>query len=245
MTFNSHIQIINSLIVKYPNRIIELEKLFQGDTNMYIDYANVLPWQNKLGWNIDLKRMRQFFCGFDTIKSLNLYYGTLLGDIQSKKFIEEVGNIGFTVKTKDVKIMKKSIDVSSIPSNSPIILENFIRKPLLDNLKISDIEGLNTRLKELNSSGVLYLEDRKCNFDVEMGTDILLDLHFGKTQTFVIWSGDSDFYDIVKQLQKAGKNVYIFATARKVSRELSESGAVIYDIQKIRDLLCWKRQIRP
>ncbi len=78
-----------------------------------------------------------------------------------------------------------------------------------------------------------------------MGTDILLDLHFGKTQTFVIWSGDSDFYDIVKQLQKAGKNVYIFATARKVSRELSESGAVIYDIQKIRDLLCWKRQIRP
>ncbi len=119
---------------------------------MYIDFANVLPWQKKLGWNIDLKRMRQFFTGFDFMKTMKLYYGTLHGDQFSEKWIQDAKDLSYDVKTKDVKIMKKSIDASSIPSNSPVILENFIRKPLLDNLKISDIERLNNRLKELNSA---------------------------------------------------------------------------------------------
>ena len=40
--------------------------------------------------------------------------------------------------------------------------------------------------------------------------------------------------------------VFLFATARKVSRELSaltEQGLMIFDIQKIRDFICWKKEL--
>lgn len=61
------------------------------------------------------------------------------------------------------------------------------------------------------------------------------------------WSGDSDFADPLEKLLKAGKNVFLFATARKVSKELSalrEKGLIIFDIQKIRNFICWKREIQ-
>ena len=43
--------------------------------------------------------------------------------------------------------MKLSIDVSIIPSNSLDILKDFIRKPLLQQLKIEAVEFLNNQLK--------------------------------------------------------------------------------------------------
>jgi len=49
--------------------------------------------------------------------------------------------------TKPVKIMKKSIDVSSIEKSNPSILNNFIRKSLLDEMSIANIEYLNNILE--------------------------------------------------------------------------------------------------
>jgi len=46
--------------------------------------------------------------------------------------------------------MKKSIDISSIELTNTSILESFIRKSLLNELTIKDIEYLNNRLSELN-----------------------------------------------------------------------------------------------
>lgn len=42
--------------------------------------------------------------------------------------------------------------------------------------KIENIEYLNNIFRELNSAGVYYIEDRKCNFDVEIGRDMLFRL---------------------------------------------------------------------
>ncbi len=86
----------------------------------------------------------------------------------------------------------------------------------------------------------------KCNFDVEIGVDMLLDCERNSGQTFILWSGDSDFADPVEKLMSAGKKVILFATARKVSTELSaltEKGLMIFDIQKIRNFICWKREL--
>lgn len=38
--------------------IAQMESIFVGKTRVYIDYANVRPWSEKLGWHIDLKRLR-------------------------------------------------------------------------------------------------------------------------------------------------------------------------------------------
>lgn len=238
---------VKQLAVKYPLRIKELEKIFDKSTNIYIDFANVFRWQEKLGWHIDLKRLKQLLDSFDTIGKVKFYQGKLIGDIYSEHFIKEVEQYGYTVISKPVKVMRFSIDVSSIPQDSPEILKQFIIVSLLKKLSIEAIGYLNARLKELNKQGIMYIEDLKCNFDVEIGRDMLIDYYENKIDNFILWSGDSDFADPVKQLLDDGKKVVLFATARRVSAELSnlrKNGLSIFDIQKLRDFICWKREIR-
>ena len=231
----------------FPERIVELEKLFSSPTKIYIDYANVRPWSEKLGWHVEPQRVLQFFRSFDTVRDIKIYSGTLKGDLKSEKENKDLADsFGSGYITKSVKIMKKSIDVSSISASSPDILKNFIRPSLLRQLKIETIEYMNAQLADLNKQGVYFIEDRKCNFDVEIGRDMLLDYEKKECDCFALWSGDSDFAGPVGQLLKDGKRVYIFSTARKVSRELSElvpDGLYIYDIEKIRNFICWNKEM--
>ena len=135
------------------------------------------------------------------------------GDSYSEHLVREVKNYCYKVKTKPVKIIRISIDVLSIAMNSPNLLKNFIRKPLLSKLNVENIEFLNKRLKDLNNRGIKYLEDRKCNFDVEIGVDMELDSIQKDAENFVLWSGDSDFEGPVNQLLEWGRKVTIFMTA--------------------------------
>jgi len=245
--FSSKTERIKELSEKYPKRIKELEKIFDAKTYVYIDYANVRPWANKLGWHVDPKRLKQFLDSFDTIYESKFYNGTLTGDKQSKEFGTEIEQMGYILKTKPVKIMRKSIDVSSVSSTSSDILNNFIRKPLLQKLKIETIEYLNKELAELNKQGILFIEDLKCNFDVEIGRDILTDCDKNGVDNYILWSGDSDFADPIEQLLKDKKKVVLFATVRKIASELNElqsKGLLIFDIQKIRNFICWKKEIQ-
>ena len=138
--FKAKTERIQKLAEKYPQRIQELERVFDRRTNVYIDFANVKPWATKLGWHVDVKRLKQFLDSFDNINSIKLYQGTLAGDAESEQFVREAKGYGYDLTTKPVKIMKLSIDVSSIPSNSPDILKNFIRAPLLRTLQLEAIE---------------------------------------------------------------------------------------------------------
>ncbi len=238
---------IEKLAEQLSKHIDVLDNLLSNNVVVYIDYANVRPWSDKLGWNIDLKRLKTFLNCFDNIQSIRLYDGTLEGDKKFEKLSKQKTKIfkkGFI--TKPVKIMRQSIDFSSIKPNSSDLLEKFIRKCLLREYKLETVEYLNQRFKEMNKNGRYYIEDRKCNFDVEIGTDMMLDFERGNIDTFVLWSGDSDFYDPVNKLLKNTKKVVLFATARKVSKELNSlvnEGLVIFDIQRIREFICWKKQI--
>ena len=238
---------LEKLAKRLPQRIEELEKLLQNNVAVYIDYANVRPWSVKLKWNIDLRRLKVFLRSFDNIKFIKFYDGTLKGDRESEKaekIRRKIFKDGFT--TKPVKIMKQSIDYSSIKPNSSDLLEKFIRKCLLREYKLETIEYLNEKFLEMNKNGKYYIEDRKCNFDVEIGTDMILDFERNDIDTFVLWSGDSDFCDPIEKLLDNNKNVILFATARKVSRELNDlqsKGLIIFDIKKIREFICWIKQI--
>lgn len=64
----------------YPHRVKELEKIFNKTTSIYIDFANVYHWQDKLKWHIDLKRLKQLLDSFSNIKTVRLYNGLLKGD---------------------------------------------------------------------------------------------------------------------------------------------------------------------
>ena len=239
---------IKELAAQYPEKIAELESIFDKKTNVYIDYANVRPWSQKLGWHIDLKRLKQLLKSFDTINEIKFYHGTLKTSEQSLLMIKEAERLGYIVKTKPVKMLRLSIDASSIPANSPDLLKDFIRKPLLAKLKVETIEALNNELKLLNQQGILYVEDMKSNFDVEIGRDMLRDYDKNGIDNFILWSGDSDFEDPIRQLLTDKKKVMLFATARRVATELSDLrtlGLTIFDIQKIKEFICYKKEMTP
>ena len=246
--FKPETERIRNLAEIYSGRILELEKILDKKSNVYIDYANIKPWSTKLGWHIDPKRLKQFLSSFDNISSIKFYHGTIKGEIISEEFRADMEKLfGADAKTKPVKRMKLSIDASSIPIESPILLKDFIRKPLLAKFDLETIEYLNGKLKELNKRGIMSVEDLKCNFDVEIGRDMLIDYEKNGVENFVLWSGDSDFADPIKQLLEDNKKVAIFGTARRVARELNElrkKGLIIFDIQKIRNFICWKKEIQ-
>ncbi len=226
--------------------IKQLESIFNGKTRVYIDYADVRPWSGKLGWHIDLKRLKQFLDSFDTIETINFYNGYLAGSERSEKEKTEAENCKYILRTKPVKIMNFSIDASSILLDSTVLLDQFIRRALLRKYEMGTIEYLNQCFSDMNKKGEYFIEDMKCNFDVEIGVDMLLDCERNSAETFILWSGDSDFADPVEKLMSAGKKVILFATARKISKELSTlvtKGLMIFDIQKIRDFICWKKEI--
>ena len=117
---------------------------------------------------------------------------------------------------------------------------------MLDKLKIETVKYLNLQLKELNNQGILYIKTRKCNFDVEIGIDMLRDFDKG-INNFILWSGDSDFADPIRHLLKNDRRVSIFATVRKIASELNELrkiGLHIFDIRKIRDFICWPKEMK-
>lgn len=244
--FTPKTQRIENIAKDKQEVINQLNGIFGAKTHIYIDYANVRPWSEKLGWHIQLKRLKQFLDSFDTIEAVNFYNGYLAGNERSEKEKTEAENNKYFLRTKPVKIIKLSIDVSSILSDSTVLVSQFIRRALLKKYEITTIEYLNERFKDMNKKGEYFIEDMKCNFDVEIGVDMLLDCERNSAQTFILWSGDSDFADSIEKLISAGKKVFLFATARKVSKELSvlvDKGLMVFDIQKIRDFICWKKEM--
>lgn len=241
--FNPRTIRIRKLAEMFPDRIKELEQILVGPANVYIDLANALHWQDSLGWHLHLHRIKQLFESFDTVKTVKLYAGTMTGDQKSEQAIEEYKQWGYDVNTKPVKIITLSIDASIVAVNSPALIQQFIRKALLEKLDLSTVEFLNQRLADLNKKGVLKIEDKKCNFDVEIGRDMLLDFDKNGIETFILWSGDSDFADPVSQLLRDGKKTFIFSTAGHISRELNESGTPIFELNKIKVFVCWPKEL--
>ncbi|KPJ55885.1 hypothetical protein AMJ49_06160 [Parcubacteria bacterium DG_74_2] len=241
--FNPKTERIKKLSAIFPAKIAELEKLFGDSANVYIDWQNVIHWQEKLGWHFHLKRIKQFFDSFKSIQSVKIYTGTFDGNQQSEKQIAELKNAGYKVATKPVKLMKISIDASSISKDSPAILKSFIKKSLLQKLDIETIEYLNNKLLNFNKRGILYIEEPKCNFDVEIGRDMQKDFESDNVKNYILWSTDSDFADPITQIRNEGRNAAIFAVSGKVAPELDETGAFVFDVRKIREFICWPREI--
>jgi uncharacterized LabA/DUF88 family protein len=239
--FNAKTPRLRMLARHHPGRVEELGSLFGRSANIYIDWANVFYWRDRLGWHVDIKRTKQLLDSFPQVRSVKFYAGTLVGNRNSELMISTAGRLGYDVRTKPVKIMRLSIDASSVPANSPDLLKDFVSKPLLRKLRLETVEALNEELRILNRQGVRFVEEMKANFDVEIGRDMLRDYDVGEADTFVLWSGDSDFADPVRQLLRDGKRVVLLATSRKVATELSvlrSEGLVIFDIQKAREFIC-------
>ena len=119
---------IKKLAELFPKNIENMSEILRGSTKIYIDWQNVIYWQEKLGWHFSLKRLKQFFDSFDTVQEVIIYTGTLEGDEKSEKQIKEIESCEYVLSTKPVKLIKISIDTTSIPDDSPAIMNNLDAK---------------------------------------------------------------------------------------------------------------------
>src|SRR6266704_5784892 len=108
--FRPKTQRIEQLAKVHAARVAEIEAILDRKTHVYIDYANVRPWSEKLHWHVDPRRLKQFLDSFDAVHSVKFYVGTLSGDYESEKFAKEIAGYGYDLKTKPVKIKRISIN---------------------------------------------------------------------------------------------------------------------------------------
>lgn len=76
---------------------------------------------------------------------------------------------------------------------------------------------------------------RKANFDVEIATDASLKIK--EYQTFILFSGDSDFDYLVKEIRKRGIKTIVVSTKYHVSKELVYSAHRYIDLKKLKSLV--------
>jgi uncharacterized LabA/DUF88 family protein len=244
---------IKALAGKFPYVEADLETIFGGPTVMYVDYGNVRNWCNKLGWHVDIVRLKQLVDSFSGPVLSRFYYGTQEGVEESEERIRCANNAGYSVWTKPVKTIKLSIDVRGITFDSPDIIKNFVFPQLLKTFSLEMVANLNAHLKSLNETGVYCFSDLKCNFDVEIGRDMLVDSVVGaevegvaEFKTFVLLSCDSDFADPVSHLLDNGKKVVVIGVSGMVARELNQlraDGLQVYDVRKLKEMICWSREL--
>lgn len=76
---------------------------------------------------------------------------------------------------------------------------------------------------------------RKANFDVEIAVDAIKKKR--QFDTFVLFSGDSDFAYLVSELRKNGKRVIVVSLKYHIAKELVKSADFYLDLRKIKRLI--------
>ena len=93
----------------HAERIASLEKLLGDKTIVYIDFGNVREWRKRLGWEIDLEKLKNFLDSFG-VKEVRFYFGTPQGDAGAARFMTFVHKRRYKIRTKHVKKMHRSIE---------------------------------------------------------------------------------------------------------------------------------------
>ena len=73
---------------------------------------------------------------------------------------------------------------------------------------------------------------RKANFDVEIAVEAMK--RIDSFDTFILFSGDSDFDYLIKELKKRSKKVIVVSLKYHVAKELIQSSDFYLDLRKIK-----------
>ncbi len=174
---------------------------------VYLDLTNMFHWQDVLGWKFRIEDVIDQLFTFQNIKEVKIYYGFNPRDNKnSEAFHNRIKKTGAILKTKPMKFILKTIREGMF----------FQRKTLtlFDGGVKNKIQEL---IDELQKSG-MFIEESKCNFDVEMAMDMLDDTE--KFTAVLLFSGDSDLYAPLERLKIKGKKIGVVGVRGKVAGEL-------------------------
>jgi len=183
--------------------------LLKGKTAVFIDWANVYGWTNRLDKEVSPHKLYRYLKTYKEIKDIRFYNG-LDKHPKSKQFLKKIKQTGFIVITKEVKYIPVSIDTSYFKHLTREIKES------LDNIKRLETKDIKAILQILNRK-VLR---RKCDFDMEIALDCFENLE--KYQSYIFFSGDGDFATLYKRLIEAKKQVIVVYAPGHIGREIWE-----------------------
>lgn len=189
-----------------------------GKVFSFIDFSNVNNWFKKdtQDWNnkllakderlcIDIANLKSFADTFS--QRVRVYYGEDPKNPKSLKFTYVMRQVfgNRDVITKDLQKIKHYIEL--------------------------DESGSDAKYISTDENGDLYVEIRKCNFDVEISVDVIKMMdHY---DTFCLFSGDADFVYLNNFLRKRRKKV-ILIKGGYITTKLKESADLVVNAQNIK-----------
>ncbi|MDD4358406.1 MAG: NYN domain-containing protein [Candidatus Pacebacteria bacterium] len=188
-------------------------RFLDNETSMiaYLDLSNMFYWQRVLKWNFRVEDIIYQLFSYPNIKEVKVYYGENNKNEEerrkSKALHKRIQKTGAILRSKEVKFIKKTIDEALLFKQSTITLFN--------NEVNKRIERL---INEIKKTGLIYVEEPKCNFDVELSLDMIDDSE--KISAVMLFSGDCDFMEPLERLKIKGKQIYIVGVRGMVSKEL-------------------------
>lgn len=213
----------------------ELAKRLKGGVAVYIDAANLEKSVQALGlipprawrgiswkastknWRVDYVKLRKFFAQNSKLRSVS-FYSARFGTPEHDKFLTFLKKNGYRLITKEVK---------TISDREAIVVRKcqYCGKANKVSVKFD--------CRHCGKKNEIPIE-RKADFDVEISVDAVD--WIDKYDTFVLFSGDSDFVYLTEYLKKSGKTVIVLSRRGHIADELRKSKFVDYyqDILKLR-----------
>jgi len=186
----------------------------------YLDLVNMFHWQEVLKWQFRVEDVIKQLGGVQSIKEIKVYYGFSKKDPQgSKQLHARIRKAGATLRTKEVKFIRKTIDEALLFKRST--------RTLFDNGIHSEIEEIVQKLRKIIGN---HIEEPKCNFDVEIALDMMDDAE--KVSGVLLFSGDSDLAEPLQRLKIKGKKIYIVGVRGMTAGELHKVKDLYIDFGK-------------
>lgn len=197
-----------------------LQKLNQETSVIaYLDLTNMFHWQDVLKWGFRIEDVIIQLQKISSIKEIKVFYGfNEKNPNTSYALRRRIGKTGATLRTKSVKFIKKTIDEALLFKRST--------RTLFDDGINSKLEELITELRRLGT----FIEEPKCNFDVEIAMEIMDDLE--KISAVLLFSGDSDLAAPLERAKLKGKKIYVVGVRGMTAGELHKVKDLYIDFGK-------------
>lgn len=221
---------------------VNLRSALRGRVAVFIDAANLEKSVQAIGltppgnlakgtawkadihrWRVDYVKLRRFFKKHSKLASIS-FYTARFETTSHDSFLTFLKRSGYRLVTKRVK---------SISDRQARISRQC---QFCGKTNDVDIGFVCSYCKNRNTVPI----ERKANFDVEITTDAIAWIrHY---DTFILFSGDSDFRYLIGYLKKQNKTIVVLARRGHISDELRKSPEVDYyqDIYDLRSELLRK-----
>lgn len=85
-------------------------KYVQGRVYVFVDVANVLYAQKRLGWRVSYERLKSYFERECDLRKIIAYTGSFEANLKQRKFLDMLEIVGYEVRVKEVKKIRVARD---------------------------------------------------------------------------------------------------------------------------------------